>query len=287
MKSMTGMGRSKGAVGGIPVRLEIKSVNHRFCEVHFRAPSKYATLELKVQRLVKDKISRGRIDIFLSEERAVDPSETEMAAYKSYHSYLQNIRQTLGLSDEITLSQLVSGVGGWIPKDTNADEVWKELEPLLKAGIDDLISMRNEEGDRLKKVIQNQFLTIQKIKEDISSRTDDVKVELQEKIGQKVRSKIEEWAEVDAQRLATEVVFYLERMDITEELDRLDSHLKALPKLFEGSQPMGRKVDFLLQEFNREFNTITSKCSNSKMAQLVVDAKSELEKVREQIQNIE
>lgn len=287
MRSMTGMGRATGVVNGLPVRVEIKTVNHRFCEVCFRAPGKYATLEIPIQRLVKDSISRGRIDVFLFEEKSTVASTPELEAYKSCYHYLNQIKTSLGLKEDVSMSVLMDSVSGWISRDLDSDAAFQEILPALKQALQDLDRMRLTEGARLKKYFEEYFQTIQAITVQIAHHSDSVQSNLKAKFQQRMAEKQAEIGDVDPQRLMQEVVFYLDRMSITEELDRLNSHLKLQAELLAGKEPVGRKMDFLLQEFNREFNTIGSKSAHSEIAHLVVEAKSTLEKIREQVQNIE
>jgi len=287
MYSMTGMGKAAGNVLNVPVRVEIKSVNHRFCEINFRAPGKYAPLEILVQQLVKKFVTRGRIDIYVNEEKTVDLSPIESQAFQSYFDYLANIKELLKLKEDITLQNLLPGVNNWIQKELNPQEAWKDFEKLISKALNDLNGMRKSEGLRLKQNISERIINIEKIKENISNSVSSVKAELEEKIGQKIKDKVDDLKEVDPQRLAAEVLFYLDRLDISEELERLGSHLVQFQTFLDLGEPIGRKMDFLLQEFNREFNTIASKSQNVDLAHLVVEAKSELEKIREQIQNIE
>ncbi|OVE81228.1 YicC family protein [bacterium K02(2017)] len=287
MISMTGMGKASGKVLDVPIRIEIKAVNHRHCDIHFRAPLKYAALELQVQQLVKSKLTRGRIDIFVTEEKTVDLSGVEKHALEAYYNYLKHIKGFLNLNEEISLSQLLSGVNSWIQKEVDTKSAWKDFSLLISTAIDDLVKMRQAEGARLHEDLKERLLSIDNIRGQISDKSESIKPILEEKLKQRILDKAEELKELDPQRLSTEVMYYLDRMEITEELDRIKSHVKQMGDFLNSEHPIGRKIDFLLQEFNREFNTITSKCGEPEVSYLVVDAKSELERMREQIQNIE
>jgi uncharacterized protein (TIGR00255 family) len=287
MKSMTGMGKASGDVLGIKVRVEVKSVNHRFCEVNFRSSHRFSALDIQVQQFVKSKVSRGRLDIYLVEEKTSEVSTIELDAYKNYFNYLKALKDELKLQDEVGISHLLGGVGSWIQKEINLDDAWKSLKSVLNDALDDLASMRSSEGVRLKDNIGERFLTIEKIYKDVSSSKEDISQGIEKKITERIKEKVAEIGDLDPNRLQMEVVYYLDRMDITEELERIQSHLTQAEKFMAVKEPIGRKLDFLLQEFNREFNTIASKSQDPRIAHLVVDAKSELEKIREQIQNIE
>lgn len=287
MKSMTGMGKANGVLQGNPVRLEIKSVNHKFCEVGFRGSGKYSSLEIQLQQFIKEHITRGRVDIFLFEEKTSELSESEIEGFRSYYKYLARVKETLKLKEEIGFTHLLSGVNGWVQKEMEPKKTWNDLKVILQTALDELDDMRVQEGNRLKENIKDRFLSIRNIMKKIEKMLVNVNAELTQKIKERIAARAEEIGNLDPQRLHSEVVFYLDRMDISEELERLKSHVKCMDDFLEVKEPVGRKIDFLLQEFNREFNTIASKAQNSQIAHLVVDAKSELEKIREQIQNIE
>lgn len=287
MKSMTGMGRAEGLVTGMPVRLEIKSINHRFCEVSARLPSRYLPVEFLIHKTVRDRLSRGKIDIFLFEEKRPELSAVEIRAFQSYHDYLANVLKVLKLNDNIEFRDLLGGVNSWIAKDVDVEAMWSDLGPLVQKALRDLDYMREAEGQSLAREFKSMFGSLQEASTQISGLTGTVKTELEKRLTAKIGERIQELGGVDEQRLHTEVLFLLERMDITEELVRLKSHLEQAEKFLKSSEPVGRKLDFLIQEINREFNTIASKAQNSGISHLVVEAKSELEKIREQVQNIE
>lgn len=287
MKSMTGMGRAEGLVLGMSLRLEIKAINHRFCEISLRSPSRYQMLEFHIHRRVKERVGRGKIDVFLFEEKRPELSALEIKAFQSYHEYLLNVLKTLKLKDEVELADLLSGVNSWIAKDVDVEALWAELGPLLEKAIEDLDGMRLREGQNLAGEFKLMFAHLGKVAAQITAQAITVKVDLEKRFTAKISEKIQELSGVDEQRLHTEVLFLLERMDITEELVRLKSHLEQAEKFLKSTEPVGRKLDFLIQEINREFNTIASKAQNSGISHLVVEAKSELEKIREQVQNIE
>jgi uncharacterized protein (TIGR00255 family) len=287
MKSMTGMGKSKGVVSDAQVRVEIKTVNHRYCDVNFRAPWRYAALEIPTQQFIKENISRGRVEINIFEEKAAKASIAELSAFTNYYNYLNQITKELNLEEPVSLQHLLPGIGGWIHKEIDTDTTWKELKPIVLSAIIDLNQMREKEGASLKKDIIKRFTTIENIKKKVDSLHVEIKDELEQKVMDKLNTRIKEVIDLDPQRLHAEVLFYSDRMDVSEELERLESHFSQVKTFFEKSETIGRKIDFLLQEFNREFNTISSKASHAQVAHLVVEAKSELEKIREQVQNIE
>jgi len=287
MYSMTGMGKASGTFEKKPLRIEVKAVNHRFCEVNTRVPGKYAVLEILIQKYIKDHVKRGRVDIFLNEDKATVLSGVETRAFKSYYGYLNEIKTSLKLKEDISLQQLLSGINSWIQKETSEKKLWQGIKPILEKAVKDLNKMRKQEGLRLKKFLQGRVKTLQSLRKEISKTNDKIRDTLAKKMSDRIAEKMEAGTELDEQRLHTEVVYYLDRMDISEELERLESHLVHMNVFLNAKEPIGRKMDFLLQEFNREFNTIASKSQSVGIAHVVVEAKAELEKIREQIQNIE
>lgn len=284
---MTGMGRAQGEVAEIPLRLEIKSINHRFCDVNVRLPSKWMGLEIPIQQYIKKRLSRGKVDLFIFEDKKASVSSTEKAAFQNYYDYLQGIQDHLGMEGSIQVTDLLPGVNAWMNKDVNLDELWKGFQPLIDKLLEDLDGMRSKEGDHLKSEMLQHFENVAGIAQKIGEKAADYKPQWEQKLNERIEKKLEDADKLDPDRLHAEVVYYLDRMDITEELQRLASHNKQAQSFFKAKGPVGRKLDFLLQEFNREFNTIASKSQDSELAHLVVEAKSELEKIREQVQNVE
>jgi uncharacterized protein (TIGR00255 family) len=287
MKSMTGMGRAQGTVQGAGVRIEIKSINHRFCEVGAKLPGRFLPLEILIQQAVKKTLSRGKIDVFVSEEKNQKLSVAENEAYRACYAHLKGVRDGLGLEGGVTLQDVMAHVNAWVQRDLDVESAWEEFRPILDAALSDLVSMRQKEGLNLKKQMQELFAALQVILARIEAQRSGIQAELEKRLREKIAQKAEELGGVDPLRLQMEVLFYLDRTDVTEELQRLKSHFKQAEAFFADPAPSGRKLDFLLQEFNREFNTIGSKIQSGDVAHLVVDAKAELEKIREQIQNIE
>lgn len=287
MKSMTGMGRAEGSVLGIPFRVEIKSINHRFCEVFVKLPTRFSSLELPLQKLIKEKFSRGKIDLYIFEEKTPELTDFEIGAFEAYHAYLKKICDHLKLKEPITLRDLITGIGSWAQKGLDFEKAWKDLKSIVEKAMRDLDKMREKEGGALKKDLVSRTRRLEGFYKKISARSVGWQKKLEEKIRQKISDRSQELEKLDPGRLHTEVLYYLDRMDVSEELERLKSHFLQVKTFFSSSEPIGRKLEFLLQEFHREFNTIASKSQNSEVAHLIVAAKAELEKIREQIQNIE
>lgn len=287
MKSMTGMGKASGLVQGGQLRVEIKTVNHRFCEVGVRLPGRFALLEIPLRQFVKTIVQRGKVDVFVAEDKTPEVSTSEMAAFRRYRDYLEKIRGDLGITSPIDLGILLAGVGSVSTTGVDLESAWRELEAVVIRALTDLDRMRSDEGQRLKLEFEERFLTIEQIRGNIVRKIAGIHAELAQKLNKRIKDRALEIAEIDPLRLQSEVVFYLDRMDITEELERLKSHLTQMATFLAAPEAVGRKMDFLLQEINREFNTVASKVQNTGVALEVVYAKAELEKIREQIQNIE
>lgn len=287
MKSMTGMGRAQGNVQGAGIRIEIKSINHRFCEVGTKLPGRFLPLEILIQQLVKKTLSRGKIDVFVSEEKNQKLSVAENDAYRACYAHLKGVSDSLGLEGGVSLQDVLTHVNAWVQRDLDVDAAWREFQPVLELALADLMKMRDKEGMNLKKQMQVSFEVLGGILARIEAQRGGIQAELEKRLREKIAQKAEELGGIDPMRLQMEVLFHLDRTDVTEEIQRLKSHFKQAEAFFADAAPSGRKLDFLLQEFNREFNTIGSKIQNGAVAHFVVDAKAELEKIREQIQNIE
>ncbi len=201
--------------------------------------------------------------------------------------YLENIKAALGLTESITLDHILAGVNSWVSREIDPKKAWADFEPILQTALDDLNDMRFIEGEKLKNFVRERFDVVSHLHEQILDASETVTAEIEQKLKLKLNERLEELARVDSQRLEAEVIFYADRADITEELERIESHMKLVTELLAAEESVGRKLDFILQEFNREFNTIASKSQKTSIAHWVVDAKTELEKIREQVQNIE
>lgn len=284
--SMTGIGRARGKVGSSFFSIEIKSINHRYCEVHTRFPSRYQSLELQVSQLVRKVLSRGKIDIFLYEDKSAQDLSINEKSLKIYYKFLKKITETLDIKEQIDLDHIQAGMNFWMGKDVDVSSIWPEFKVLVEKALDELVKMRKLEGQNLKKILLVRLKDLEErhrlVGHDRESIVKSYKTKLEKRI-----EKISAGIEIDPVKLANEVAFLADKADITEELDRLKSHFKLMRKMLNDKKSSGRSMDFLIQEMNREWNTIGSKSQNASIAHIVVEAKSELEKIREQIQNIE
>lgn len=286
MKSMTGMGKARAKLGKSYLRVELKSVNHKYCEVYTRLPQRFQSLEPLMTQLIKKTCGRGKIDLWLGEDRGSGEMELNKKALKSYHKFLKEIKSELKLNEGITLSHLQSGSSYWMTKEVDIKKEWPQIKKIVEAALEDLLKMRLREGKNLKRFVLAQVKKMEQLLSKLKAHKSQVFNKWKEKFEKRIQ-KILNDIEVDPGKLANEVAFYAERTDITEECDRLQSHFSQVKKLLNSSGPCGRPLDFLIQEMNREWNTIASKSQNVSIAHWVVEAKSEMEKMREQVQNIE
>ena len=292
IKSMTGYGRGEACAEGRRFTVELKSVNNRYCEVILRQPRSLTQLEDKIRRQIQNKVTRGRIDGFITIEETgeVTPAvKVDKALALTYHKAMKELMADLAISDKISIKDLISLPNVISLEQTEDDvEAWYQaIQQATDQALEGLMSMRENEGQRLKTdILQRAKLIRQLVLGQVSERAPLVVQEHREKLMQRLA----EWLEngtIEENRLAAEVAIFTDRADISEELVRLNSHLEQLAQILTEGGAVGRKLDFLVQEMNREVNTIGSKANDLIITNAVVNAKSELEKIREQVQNIE
>ncbi len=288
---MTGFGRGEGETTLGKVFVESRSVNHRYCDINVKLPRRLAPFETRIKELVRSHVSRGRIDISvkvdaMGEERAQLSVDFHLA--EQYYRALQSLKEKLRLKDKITL-ELLAGAKDLITakeEPTDLEPYWQEIVPILKRSFQDMDEMKRSEGEALAKDLHQRLQRIAQQLEDIkgqySSRLDAYRNRLAERLRSLLGG-----VEVDSFRFQQEIAFLAERTDITEEIVRAESHLGQFVTLLEADEPVGRKMDFLLQEINREVNTVSSKANDAEISQRAIEIKGELEKIREQVQNLE
>ncbi|KXG75551.1 hypothetical protein AN618_18290 [Fervidicola ferrireducens] len=289
IRSMTGYGRGKSC-GKITWEVELKSINHRFLEIYVKLPRQWFFLEEKIRNYIRERISRGRIDVFVncsSETLPVDIKIDKQAA-ASYYKKLVELKEEVGFEGPVTLSLLsvmpdLFVVEQQFPEE---EELWPELKKALEEAVDNLIEMRTKEGNNLWRDISSRLDVIMERVRNIKIRSDVMIEEYRKKLQQKVK-KIKEGLELNEERLEAEVVIFAERSDISEELVRIESHIAQFKNMGDAEGVSGKKMDFLAQEIFREANTIASKSADYNITREVIEIKSELEKIREQLQNIE
>lgn len=291
IKSMTGYGRAEKLYDEYKITVEIKSVNNRYLDYNVKLYKQYSFLEEVVRECVSSVISRGKVDVFiqfdniLANDTVVTLNEN---VAKSYYNALGELSDLLGVENDVTATSLsrFSDIFTIEKKEQDKEKISKDAREVITAALLDLTENRKREGARLKSFFDDCLSGIKDILEVIKQRSpetvSDYKVRIKERI-----EEILDGVEVDETRLLTEVGIFADKVNITEEITRFESHLKEYSSLLESDIPVGRKLDFTIQELNREANTMGSKCNDFTIGKAVVDLKSEIEKLREQVQNIE
>ncbi len=291
IKSMTGFGRAKCEYEGREYNVEIKSVNHKYSDVSIKIPRQISYLEEKVRKEILTKVSRGKIDVFItlqdySEKGKNIKINKELA--KVYISQLRELAEETGITadiDVIDISKFPEVLN--ISNEDNEEIYWDELRGVLDTALDNFVAMRETEGN---KICDDLKVRMERIKEKVS-KISSYSAGLVEEYIVKLNARVKELMStdvIDENRLAQEIVIFSDKSSIQEELTRLDSHISQfLDLLSNGNSPVGKKLDFIIQEMNREVNTIGSKANSTKISEGVIELKTEIEDVREQIQNIE
>lgn len=291
IKSMTGFGRAKCEYEGREYNVEIKSVNHKYSDVSIKIPRQISYLEEKVRKEILTKVSRGKIDVFItlqdySEKGKNIKINKELA--KVYISQLRELAEETGITaniDVIDISKFPEVLN--ISNEDNEEIYWDELRSVLDTALDNFVAMRETEGN---KICDDLKVRMERIKEKVS-KISSYSAGLVEEYIVKLNARVKELMStdvIDENRLAQEIVIFSDKSSIQEELTRLDSHISQfLDLLSNGNSPVGKKLDFIIQEMNREVNTIGSKANSTKISEGVIELKTEIEDVREQIQNIE
>jgi len=288
---MTGFGRGEGETSLGRVSIESRSVNHRYCDISIKLPRRLAVFESRIRDIVRSEVSRGKIDIALRLDATGEGKvqlKADLHLAQQYYQALATIREQLRLRDKITLGML-AGAKDLIAGKEEMEDVepyWHEMEPILRQALRGMDDMKRSEGEVIAKDIRGRLKKITQevdvIRQQFPSRLRAYQERLRERL-----LGVLSGLEVDPSRFQQEIAILAERTDITEEMVRAGSHLGQLADLMEKGESVGRKLDFLLQEINREINTTSSKANDAEISQRTVEIKSELEKVREQVQNIE
>ena len=288
---MTGFGRGRHAAGEVEVTTEIRTVNHRFLDISLRLPKMYSSLEPLIRRAAGVRIHRGKVDIVVTrvggKAGLVDVVlDNDLAA--NYYRCLKDLKDSLGLTGQITVSDMLTMKDIVLPveREDGIEQEWPLVEASLRNALDALDQMRIAEGTALWRNIEAILLTIRQTTGVIAPLVGQVTIAAQERLEKRVRD-LAGGLELDQDRLLQEIALIADRSDVTEELTRLESHIGQFLASGRQGSPLGRKLDFLLQELNREVNTVGSKSASTEIATMVVNIKAELEKIREQTQNIE
>ena len=293
IKSMTGFGRSEYSDGKRSVTAEVRSVNHRYCDVSVKMPRRYSFAEEKIKSAVKSILSRGKIDVSitvvnLTEDDVTVKLNTSVAG--QYKESLQELKDQFDLEGDISL-QLIAGlpdVMKTVPEVEDEDALTEALKIPVTEAVKKLDEMRAVEGEKLKEDLLRRGETIKEYTGKIKERAPEVVKEHKEKMEERINQLLDKNIEIPEEKLAVEVAVFADKCDITEELVRLDSHMDQMKKILdEGKKAVGKRLDFLVQEMNREANTIGSKANDLEITNYMLSIKSEVEKIREQVQNIE
>ena len=292
IKSMTGFADCKIELNNISAFVEIRSYNSKHLDIAFRTSYLYRSFESKIKDLVSKKITRGRVEISL---RVINDSESIYAfdvnegKAKSYYNALVKLKKLLDIPGKISL-ELMIGAGEMIKPaeiETDMTEEWVVINQAVNGALLDLDTMRQREGDFIADDFKKRLQFLHDAINKIENESIDLIPFYQERLKERMSILTKGVVEIDPCRIAQEASFLADKSDISEEIVRAKSHIKQFVTIMDSAEPAGRKLNFLMQELNREFNTMGSKAGNSKVSHIIVEVKSELEKIREQVQNIE
>lgn len=291
VRSMTGYGRATAESVNWNVTVEMKSVNNRYLDITVKMPKQYNPLEDQIKKEISAVLSRGHIDAYITVEEVGEGRQsiavdTDLAL--EYCRAMKEIAEKTNLPYQINLTDVASyyGVLTAQKQESDLDELWQTMSEAVKGSLKQLFEMRVTEGSKLAVDIESRLDILADIREKIVVRSPLVVSDYREKLTQRIQDVLGE-IEIDQDKLLNEVAFFADKADIAEELTRLKSHFEQFLDNLAKDEPVGRKLDFILQEINREINTIGSKANDSEISHLVIEAKGELEKIREQVQNFE
>lgn len=291
IRSMTGYGRAEVLVNGRNILVEIRSVNHRYFEFSCRSPRAYGFLESRLKTYLQGKLSRGKVDVNVSIQTVEGSSASVQVNRELAASYVQALRaleEPLGLRDDLSLSVIsrFSDIFTVNKETEDEDAVWADVLQVADEATGRFVQMRETEGAKMKEDVESRLDFILRAVEQVEARSPKTVEEYRARLYNKM-SEVLGNTQIDEQRILTEAALYAEKIAVSEETVRLRSHVGQFRAILAQGGPVGRKLDFLIQECNRETNTIGSKAQDIEIARIVVDIKSEIEKIREQIQNIE
>lgn len=291
IKSMTGFGRAEAVTPERKITVELKSVNHRYLDLNIKMPKKLAFLEGNIRSLMKEYMQRGKVDVFITCEdytlnRVALKYNRELA--KEYLGYLNEMAEEFGLENDVRVSTLSRYPEVLTMEEQSVDEeqLWSSLEGPLREACTKFVETRTREGENLKKDLIEKLHGLDEKVQLVEERSPEVVQAYREKLEAKVHELLED-SQIDENRIAAEVVLFSDKICNDEETVRLRSHIKGMEKILSESEGIGRKLDFMAQEMNREANTILSKSNDLTVSNVAIDLKTEIEKIREQIQNIE
>jgi uncharacterized protein (TIGR00255 family) len=291
IKSMTGYGRGVSQEGDKEFQVEIKTLNHRYIDIFIKMPRQISFLEDRVREMVVKSLSRGKIDVYITYKDAEETAKlvsVDKSIAGSYINAVKKLRDEFFLKDDISVSLISQFPDVFHIENVEEDEdaIWSVLQIAVQNALDSLIEMREIEGESLKSELDKKAAGLESIIDEISFRSPEVVKEYKVKLENRINELLEQQT-IDEARIATEVAIFADKCSIDEEIARLRSHILQLVETLGLKEPVGRKLDFIIQEMNREINTIGSKANDLEITKKVVEVKSEIEKMREQAQNIE
>jgi uncharacterized protein (TIGR00255 family) len=290
---MTGYGRAEAILNGQKYTVEIKSLNHRFLEISLRLPASLSALEMEIKKKIGEPLLRGKIDVSIRRDVQSSAENGQYLALnlplaQNYFNLLMQLKQSLNLQDDISLEMIAGQKDVFqmaeLPQDDSA--LWQGLTAVLEEALAGMMEMRRREGEILSRDLSARLDLMAQLLSRIEAKAPQVVLEYQKRLTDRVRE-LTSGLVVDESRLSQEVAILAEKSDITEEIVRLRSHFGQFLEMLDREEAIGRKVDFLIQEMNREVNTIGSKSSDADISKQVIEIKSELAKLREQVQNLE
>lgn len=288
--SMTGFGRASKQIGSCFFTVEMKSVNHRFLDINLKMPKQFMGIEDKIKKIISQSINRGRLEVYINFEGEFLANKTvkvDWAIVDQFIDSLKEIKERYSIEGQISLENILSfGAGIEVTEESlPSDEYEIEIVQLIETAVKQLADMRAIEGQQLVQDLKKRVKSLQEITLDLEKIAPDVVEQYRERIKKRVGEFIT--GNIDENRILTEVALFADKADITEELTRIHSHIHQFEETLIEQEPVGRKLDFLVQELNREANTIGSKANDGLIAKNVVELKSIIEKLKEQVQNIE
>lgn len=291
IKSMTGYGRAQRTVDNMEITAEIRSVNHRYFEFSSRTPRAFGFLDDKLKSYVSSRVTRGKVEVYVSVnmlESTATSVTVNMPLAKAYYDAFMQMSNELGIENSLSVNDIARfpDVLSVHKDEEDEQKIVDAVISVLSEAVDKFIQMREVEGEKLKEDVCSRCDTIENFVSQVESLSKQSVVTYRDRLEEKMRELLDD-KQVDETRLITETAIFADKIAVDEETVRLRSHIKQLKQMVSSSEAVGRKIDFLVQEMNRETNTIGSKSVSVEITQIVVDMKSEIEKIREQIQNIE
>lgn len=293
VRSMTGYGRAEAILDGQKMVVEIKSLNHRFLEISLRIPASLSALEMEIKKKIAEPLLRGKIDATIRRDvqgsaENSHPLALNLPLAQNYYNLLTQLKQSLGLKDDIRMEMITAQKDIFLPVESFQDimALWQKLAMVLDEALAGLVDMRQREGEILVRDLSARLDLMALLLNGIEAKTPRVVLEYHKRLTDRVRE-MTSGLIIDEARLSQEIAIFAEKSDITEEIVRFRSHLGQFQEMLDSDDAIGRKVDFLIQEMNREVNTIGSKSSDADISKQVIEIKSELARLREQVQNLE